>query len=126
VALVAGVLAVWFLVLARDQEVGNDAIARVVKDPRMGNDAWQKVMADLKDAELLDPSSDWAMTRANYLLLRRPDQARREAEAIVRREPDNLGAWVVILRASQGRDPGAARRATREIDRLNPLPRASR
>jgi hypothetical protein len=122
VALIAAALLAWFVVLARDQEIGNGAMDRIVAHPNMSNDEWQRVMDDLQDARLLDPSSDWALTRANYLLLRAPDKARREAESIVRREPDNLGAWVVILRASQGRDPAAARRATREIERLNPSP----
>jgi hypothetical protein len=39
----------------------------------------------------------------------------------VRREPDNLAAWVVILDTSRDRDPARAAQAEREVRRLNPL-----
>jgi hypothetical protein len=122
VALIATLLLAWFLVLARDQHVGNTAVGRIVDHPRMSKQAWDRVMADLERADLLDASTDWDLTRANYLLLRDRDEARRQAESIVRREPDNLGAWVVILETTRGRDQAKAERAAREIRRLNPLP----
>jgi hypothetical protein len=122
VALIATLLLAWFLVLARDQHVGNTAVGRIVDHPRMSKQAWDRVMADLERADLLDASTDWDLTRANYLLLRDRDEARRQAESIVRREPNNLGAWVVILETTRGRDQAKAERATREIRRLNPMP----
>ena len=126
VALVATILVAWFGVLARDQHVGNDAVGQIVDRPLMDKAAWDRVMADLGRADLLDPSSDWNMTRANYLVLRDRRGALRQAESIVRREPDNLGAWVVILETTRGRDPARAARAAREIRRLNPLPVTAR
>ena len=125
-ALIATLLVAWFLVLARDQHVGNTAVGRIVDHPRMSTEAWDRVMADLERADLFDPSTDWDLTRANYLLLRDRGAARRQAESIVRREPDNLGAWVVILETTRGKDPAKADRAAREIRRLNPLPLAGR
>jgi hypothetical protein len=121
VALIATLLVAWFLVLARDQHVGNAATDRIADDPRMSKAAWDRVMADLERADLLDPSTDWDLTRANYLLLRDRAAARRQAESIVRREPDNLGAWMLILDTTRDRDPTRAARAEREVRRLNPL-----
>lgn len=124
-ALIATLLVAWFLVLARDQHVGNAATDRIADNPRMSKAAWDRVMADIERADLLDPSTDWDLTRANYLLVRDRGAARRQAESIVRREPDNLGAWVVILDASRDRDPARAARAEREVRRLNPLTTAA-
>jgi hypothetical protein len=124
VALIATLLVAWFVVLARDQHVGSAAAGRIVDHPLMPKADWDRVMADLDRADLLDPSTDWSLTRANYLVLRDRGAARRAAEAILRREPDNLGAWVVILETTRGRDQARAERAAREIRRLNPLPRA--
>jgi hypothetical protein len=125
VALIATLLLAWFLVLARDQHVGNGATDRIADDPRMSKAAWNRVMADLERADLLDPSTDWDLTRANYLLLRDSAAARRQADSIVRREPDNLGAWMLILETNRDRDPARAARAEREVRRLNPLTTAA-
>lgn len=119
-------LLAWFGVLAHDQHVGNAAVGRFVDRPLMSEAGWDRVMADLDRANLLDPSTDWSMTRANYLMLRDQGAALREADSIVRREPDNLGAWVVILETARGRDPARAALAAREIRRLNPVPGAAR
>jgi hypothetical protein len=122
VALIATLLVAWFLVLARDQHVGSAAVDRIIANPDMPRDRWNEVMDDLANADLFDPSTDWDLLRANYLLLHQPAKARRVGEAIVRREPDNLGGWVVILQTTRGHDPARARQAAREIRRLNPLP----
>jgi hypothetical protein len=110
----------WFAVLARDQQVGHAGVQRIIESPDMGERDWNKAMADLRAAELLDPSTDWSMARANYLMLRAPGRARRIAESVVRRDPNNLGAWMVILRATRGVQPERAAQATRRILRLNP------
>ena len=124
-ALIATLLLAWFLVLARDQHVGDAASGRIADNPRMSRAAWDRVMADLERADLLDPSTDWDLTRANYLLLHDRGAARRQAESIVRREPDNLGAWMLILDTNRDRDPTRAARAEREVRRLNPLSTAA-
>ena len=48
------------------------------------------------------------------------------AEDILRREPDNIGAWWVVLTA-RGAEPGRrSQRGGEEIQRLNPLDDSAR
>jgi hypothetical protein len=124
IAVVALLLVGWFAVLARDQRVGHAAVHRIVELPNMSPAAWNQAMADLRAADLLDPSTDWMVTRMNFLLLRDRHLALRTAESIVRKEPDNVGAWIVIRDAT--RDPRRAAEATRQTTRLNPSPPSSR
>jgi hypothetical protein len=120
------VLIGWSSVLARDQVIGHDAVDRIVADPDMSGRAWAGAMDDLRRAELLDPGSDWSLVRANYLLLRDENEALRVAERIVRREPDNVGAWEIVRRVTLRTDPRRAAEAAREIRRLNPPPSMNR
>jgi hypothetical protein len=119
-ALIAIVLIAWFAVLVRDQVVGHAAIGRIVDAGSMSESEWRGAMDDLRSAELLDPSTTWRVGRANYLVLRDRREALEVANSVVRREPDNLAAWAVVLQASEGLDPRRAARARREIRRLNP------
>jgi len=119
-ALVALILVAWFLVLVRDQLVGHAAIHRIVDARSMSAAEWRTAMDDLRRAELLDPSTTWRVARANYLVLRDRREALRVADSVVRREPDNLAAWAVVLKAGAGLDPPRAARAAREMERLNP------
>jgi hypothetical protein len=121
---VALVLVGWFAVLARDQHIGHAAVDRIVEHPNMSRAAWDRTMADLRAADLFDPSTDWTGARMNYLLLRDRRQALRTAESIVRKEPDNVGAWIVIRDTT--RDPRRAHEATRQTNRLNPSVSRSR
>lgn len=50
-----------------------------------------------------------------------PIVARRIAERLVDREPDNADAWVLLLNATRDSDPARSRQAYRQILRLNPL-----
>jgi hypothetical protein len=120
VALIAIVLVAWFGVLARDERIGNAAVDRIVAEPGMSRAAWNDAMLDLRRADLLDPATDWRVTRASYLLLRDEQEALRVARSVVRDEPDNLPAWVMIGRVATRTDPALAARAAREIERLNP------
>ncbi len=104
-AALAVVLIAWFGLLARDHELGTAASQRIVDEPDMGAAQWHDAMRDLKRAELLDPSTDWSLIRAQYLLLRDRPAALAVAEDVLRREPDNLGAWWVVLRATRTSDP---------------------
>jgi hypothetical protein len=122
--LVALGLALWFVVLARDAAIGSGAAARVHSHPDMSASEWDHAMDDLRRAELLDPGTDWDVNRAAYLILRDRAAAARVAAGVVEREPDNLDAWVVLLKATQGRDERQAARARAEIRRLNPPPQA--
>jgi predicted Zn-dependent protease len=78
-------------------------------------------MERLRGARLLDPDRYWELTRARYLLLRdRPVRALRTANGLVREEPDNLDAWIIVREAAREVDPRRAARALAEIRRLNP------
>jgi hypothetical protein len=125
-AVLAIVLIAWSSVLVRDQVIGHAAVDRIVARPDMSAQAWDDAMDDLRRAELLDPGSDWSLARANYLLLRDEGEALRVAERMVRREPDNVGAWEIVRRVTLKSDPRRAEQAAREINRLNPHPSTNR
>jgi hypothetical protein len=120
IAIVALPLVVWFAVLTRDQHVGHAGVERILGSRHVSDRDWERALSDLRAADLLDPSTDWSMTRASYLMLRDPARALRIAESIARRDPNNLPAWTLILRATHGKQPQKAARARREILRLNP------
>lgn len=120
-AVLAVVLIGWFGLLARNHAIGTAASQRIADDPGMGAADWERAIDDFRRAELLDPSTQWSLVRAQYLLLRDEHRALRVAESILRREPDNLAAWFTVLRASEGSDERRHARAAREIERLNPL-----
>ena len=122
VALLAVALIAWFGLLARNHAIGTSASSRVVSDPGMGAADWERTMDDLDRADLLDPSSQWRLVRAQYLLLRDRRAAMAVADDVLRSEPDNLGAWWVVLRAARGIDRARWREAASEIRRLNPAP----
>jgi hypothetical protein len=122
IAVVAILLIAWLLVLARNYSIGYNASLRVVDDPGMSAADWRQTMHDFERTHVLDPSSDWSLIQAQYELLRDPDAAVRRADNVLRHEPDNLAAWWVILRATQGRDPARYRQAEAAVKRLNPAP----
>jgi hypothetical protein len=124
-AAAALMLAVWFIVLAYNYGIGTDASARLGANPDMGEAEWRDAIDDFERARRLDPSLDWTLIQAQFLLLRQPREAIRVADEIVRREPDNLGAWLVIAKAARGVEPSRWREAMAEIRRLDhtPVPR---
>jgi hypothetical protein len=122
-ASIAVLLIAWFAVLLRGERIASEAQSRIFDDPEMSDADWQRSMDRLREAELLNPGTEWTVTRANLLLLRDKPEALRVAESVLRRERDNLAAWVVVDRATRGRDPRRASLARREIERLNKLPR---
>ncbi len=121
-AVLAVVLIAWFILLARNHAIGTDASTRIVSEPGMGAADWQRAMDDLQRAELLDPSTEWSLVRAQYLLLRDRRAAMRVADDVLRTEPDNLAAWWVVLRAARDLDGPRRRQAAAQIERLNPSP----
>lgn len=123
-ALIAIVLIAWFSVLARNHALGWNASLRIVAEPGMGTAEWQRSMDDFRRAELLDPSTEWRIIRAQYWLLRDKRKALRVADSVLDREPDNLAAWSAVLRASDGLYPARHRQAVMQIHRLNPPPGA--
>jgi hypothetical protein len=122
IALIAVALIAWFSLLARNHSIGAAASHRVAFQPDMSAADWERAMDDLKRAELLDPSTEWSLTRAQYLLLRDRGAALDVANSVLRREPDNLAAWWVVLRAAREIDPPRWREAVAAIERLNPKP----
>lgn len=123
-ALLAVVLIAWFAVLARNHAIGSSASSRVVADPEMSAAEWDATMDDFERARLLDPSTDWRLVEAQYQLLRDKRAALGVAEDVLRDEPDNLGAWWVVLRAAPGLDDARYREAQAAVRRLNPTPAA--
>jgi len=77
---------------------------------------------DLRDAGTLSADTTADLRRAFLAqATRRGDEARALLEDVVRREPDNLTAWGLLLTFSREADPAAAERARAQIRRLDPL-----
>jgi hypothetical protein len=121
-ALVAVAMVAWSAVLWRNDRVGYDAAGKIFGDPTMTHAEWDHSLDQLRQADFLDPSTKWEVSRASALVLRDRPAAARVAESVVDREPDNLQAWLLLYRATSGRDPERAREARAQIERLNPLP----
>jgi hypothetical protein len=119
-AIVAILLTVWFAVLARNEAVGTEASQRVIREPHLSTAEWQRLVDRIGSADLLDPSTDWSLVQAQYLLLRDPRAALRVADSVLEKEPDNLNAWWVILRGARGIAPERRREAIAQLRRLNP------
>jgi hypothetical protein len=77
---------------------------------------------DLRAAGTLTADTTGDLRRAFLLQgTRRGDDARALLEDVVRREPDNLTAWGLLLTFSREADPAAAARARAQVRRLDPL-----
>ena len=123
--LLIGVFAVlvlaWVGVLLRDHSV-SEAASPLLFETKLSEPEFDRNLAKLEDAELLNPDSSLQLARATYLLVReRRDEAADAAEELVATEPDNLAAWGVLFDATRGLDPERAARAEPSIRRLNPL-----
>lgn len=110
----------WFAVLWRDERIGRDAAERLFNEPEMSDSEFARALDELQQAELLNPGEEWATLRAAALILRDKPAAVRVAESVVRREPDNLNAWVAMLNATRGRDALRSAQAIAQIRRLSP------
>jgi hypothetical protein len=111
-------LVAWFVVLARDNYLASGAAQRIHAHPGMTGAEWARSIEHLREAELLNPGTEWRIIRANYLLLRDKRQALAVANAVLRSEPDSLDAWTVVIKATS--DARRRAEALREIRRLNP------
>jgi hypothetical protein len=120
--LVALILVAWFAVLVRNEHTGHQASDRIFDQPDMSRSDWARSLDQLRQAKLLDPGWKWTVARASALLLRDTREALRVAGPVVDDEPDNLEAWVVVLRAARGLDARRAAQARAQIRRLNPRP----
>ena len=91
----------WFAVLWHDDRIGGAAADRVLNRPGMSEAEFIRSLDGAEQAELLNPGEEWATRRAAALILRDKAAAVRLADAVLRREPDNFNAWVVVLNATQ-------------------------
>jgi hypothetical protein len=121
-AAIALLAVVWVAILLRDLYLGEDAANRIVRSPSAAPAALDRQLDRLSSAQLLNPDPVWTAQRAAFLLLRgQPRRAVNETEALVRREPDNIGAWSVLLDASTRIHSPRAAEARARIMRLDPL-----
>jgi hypothetical protein len=112
----------WVSVLLRDREVGQAAAQRMSHDSRASQTAFGRDMRDLEAAELLNPDSQWQLYRSYFWLRRgRGDQSALVAEALVRREPANIRAWILLFLADRARGSRRSKQALAQVRRLDPL-----
>ena len=120
-ASLAVLLVAWFAVLFYDQRTGASAAKRLFDGPGSSAD-WRDALGKLEDAQFLSPGTKWSTIRAGYLLRRDKQAALNLANRVVRAEPDNYAAWLVVMVASRGRDHRRWAQAIHEMERLNPPP----
>jgi hypothetical protein len=108
--------------LLRDYRVGHDAATRSFFAPGLSRADRDRDRERLADATLLDPSSYWSLAHASNLQLAGDRRgAAREAESLVRDEPENATAWALLRVATSGSDPARAAEAAARLRELNPL-----
>jgi hypothetical protein len=120
VGVVAVAVLAWLGVMERNTrlEASGLAAARQLQVP--GN--LERADADLRAARLLNADTTPDLARAVvYQAAQRPEQAAALVEDILRREPENLRAWGLLLAIARDRDPAAARRALAARRRLDPV-----
>ena len=116
VAIVAVLAIAWLGVMERDERM----VQRGVQASKQGERA--RAERSFRDARLLNPDSAPDVLRSFlYLGANRRAEAKALVEEVVRREPDNLTAWFVLFRISQGTDPALERRALAARRRLDPV-----
>jgi hypothetical protein len=111
----------WLSVLLRDQRVGQAAFERLEQHPHLPAVGFAREMKHLDDAGFLNPDSKWELYRGAFLVGRSPRRAVRVIESVLRREPENLGAWVALVNATETVDKRRQAQALARIRRLNPV-----
>jgi hypothetical protein len=121
-AMIAVAVVVWLGVMERDarlQARGIDAAARLHVPG-----SFERAESDLRGARLLNPDAAPDVSRAAlYYGAGRTAQAVQLLEDVVRREPQNRGAWIVLFGFTRDREPAVAERARAALLRLDPLSR---
>ena len=115
VAAVAALVLVWLGVMERDvrlQERGTAAL-RSEGDPGV----LARAERDLRRAKLLNPGTEPDVTRALVRRAGETEASRALVEDVLRREPDNVTAWRVLMVLA----PDRAGRSLAEQRRLDPL-----
>jgi hypothetical protein len=120
VAMTAVLVLAWLAVQERNVRL----LARgmeAAQPPRAAGDL-ERADDDLRAATLLSPDTGPDVARAFALQASDRHAAAVELlEDVVRREPQNLGAWRVLLTITREADPAIARRALAAVRRLDPL-----
>lgn len=122
VAIVAVVVLAWLGVMERDARLQASGVAAAAPPPDFA-----RADADLRAARLLNPDTAPDTARAVlYNSVGRKPQAAALLEDVLRREPDNLTAWALLLLVARDDDPAAVRRALAARRRLDPLSAGAR
>jgi predicted Zn-dependent protease len=120
VALVAVAALAWLGVMERDAYLRARGVETAGQLRKPADFA--RAEADLRAARLLNPDATPDVDRAVlYLAAGRRRDAVALLEDVVRSEPDNRTAWVVLYGASDRRDAAAAERALAALRRIDPL-----
>lgn len=121
VAVVAVIVIAWLGLLYRDTRVGSEASQQLFRPTEATRADFDRSLGRLDSAGTLNPDGRWQLEKANYQLLRgRRADAFATADAIVRREPANYVAWIIVFRAGEKIAPRRSREAVTQIRRLNP------
>jgi hypothetical protein len=125
VAVVAVAVIGWLAVMERDTRVlddGRDAAGAMVTSGRSTPEQVAGAESDFRDARFLNPDTSPDVHRAVlYATHGREDEAADLMEDLVRREPENLSAWGVLVAVTRESDPATSRRAAAARRRLDPL-----
>jgi len=112
----------WLGVMLRDARLQSRGIGAAATLHVPGNFA--RAESDLRAARLLNPDAGPDVSRAVlYYGAGRTTQAIALLEDVVRREPENRGAWSLLYGFTRGRDAAVAERARAALLRLDPLSR---
>ncbi len=123
--LVSVVVIGWLAVMERDVRLQARGVDTTLNFRLPGH--FERGDSDLRGARVLSPSTAPDVIRAfNFQLRGRPREGIRVIEDVLRREPENLQAWVVLERLARRSDPAARQRALAAERRLNPIDARSR
>ena len=120
---VVAVLAVaWLAVGLRDSRKLAEA-ARIAAEPKPPPERIDRGLRLVADATLLNPDAGepGILRAALHFRAGRPDAAQRAMEAVVRREPEDAGAWVILADFTRASDPRRSAQALARARALNPL-----
>jgi cytochrome c-type biogenesis protein CcmH/NrfG len=121
-ALIVAALACAWFVLGVRQARDTAAATKLVNSPRLSSSDARAAQSLLTSAGTLNPDRQVELLRAELALRERePARSLRLAEEVVRREPLNIEAWVVLARAAfKENDAPLLKLSVRQIGRLDP------
>ena len=110
----------WLAVSWRDTRLFDDA-ARTANDPRATPAERRAALDDAERSKLLNPDRTGAdvVRAALETRLGRPGEAQRILEQVVRREPENANAWLLLREFTRESDPRLSARAERRVRELD-------